>query len=377
MIDGVDVNDNLFGTRNNLFIEDAIEETRCSRRASPPSTAASRGGVDQRHHQERRQHVLGQLPQQPLEPAWTDETPCETTPRTRRPDKLNTTTKATFGGPILRDRLWFFNAGRWQNTQHLDDAAETAPAVRHRPVEEQALEFKGTGTVAANHTVPGAATSGTRPTRSQPPLRLQSIDPRRVVESRASRTSCSSPASNGVLTRHAASPRVQVSQKKYGFRGTGGTDTDIHASPFITPGRRRACRHAALQRAVLRRHRPRGSQQPPVRRQPVVLPDHAERRQPRLQGRLRALQVEPDRRQLADVHRLRVRRRLPAGASGVPALDGSGSGHPDLRARACRSSRTGCRRAAPSSTSARCRSTCRITGRRPRLTLDLGVRYER
>jgi hypothetical protein len=41
LVDGVDVNDNLFGTANNLFIEDAIEETQVSRRASRPSTAAS------------------------------------------------------------------------------------------------------------------------------------------------------------------------------------------------------------------------------------------------------------------------------------------------------------------------------------------------
>ena len=41
LIDGVDTNDNLFGTSNNLFVEDAIEETQVLIAASPPSTAAS------------------------------------------------------------------------------------------------------------------------------------------------------------------------------------------------------------------------------------------------------------------------------------------------------------------------------------------------
>ena len=40
---------------------------------------------------------------------------------------------------------------------------------------------------------------------------------------------------NGVLTSKLLAT-FQVSQKKFGFRGCGGFDTDIHASPFITQG---------------------------------------------------------------------------------------------------------------------------------------------
>jgi hypothetical protein len=42
MVNGVDVTDNLFGTPQSLFIEDAIEETQVLTRGSPPNTGAFR-----------------------------------------------------------------------------------------------------------------------------------------------------------------------------------------------------------------------------------------------------------------------------------------------------------------------------------------------
>ena len=41
LVDGVDTNDNLFGTSNALYVADAIEETQVLTSGSPPSTAAS------------------------------------------------------------------------------------------------------------------------------------------------------------------------------------------------------------------------------------------------------------------------------------------------------------------------------------------------
>ena len=67
LMDGVDINDNIFASPNNLFIEDAIDETqvltaRHLRRVRP--LLRRRG---QHRHEARRQHFLGELPGDALE----------------------------------------------------------------------------------------------------------------------------------------------------------------------------------------------------------------------------------------------------------------------------------------------------------------------
>ena len=135
MVNGVDVNDNLFAQPQNLFIEDAIEEThgadlRHLRRVRPLQRRRR-----QRDHQERRQHVLGQLPRQPAEPGVDGRDAVRSLghqPGDRRDqvghrvsDKLQAIHEATFGGPIVSDRLWFFSAGRYQKTDTPVNLAET------------------------------------------------------------------------------------------------------------------------------------------------------------------------------------------------------------------------------------------------------------
>ena len=65
MVNGVDVNDNMFGAPQNLFIEDAIEETQVLTSGISAEYRPLLGRRGQRHHQEWRQHLLRQLPCQP------------------------------------------------------------------------------------------------------------------------------------------------------------------------------------------------------------------------------------------------------------------------------------------------------------------------
>ena len=86
-----------------------------------------------------------------------------------------------------------------------------------------------------------------------------------------------------------------------------------------------------LQRAVLRRDRSGAAQQPAVHRERHELLEW--RRPARDQGRLRVLPQPADRRQLAVVHRLRVRRgfRDRRGAA-LRCFDSTRPSHSDLRA---------------------------------------------
>ena len=56
----------------------------------------------QRDHQERRQHVLGQLRTNFPNPSWTAETPFEKSKASSIRAQLSARPRGTFGGPILR-----------------------------------------------------------------------------------------------------------------------------------------------------------------------------------------------------------------------------------------------------------------------------------
>ena len=292
--------------------------------------------------------------------AWTKETPREKAAGTDRPDKLNQTYEATFGGPILRDRLWFFTRRPLAGPQHVGDARRDQPAVHVDRSRTSASSSRAPARSPAGHTRSGELHPRHR-RRDAAAVRLLDRSERR----RASELP--EPAVRRELQRRAdarsCSPTFQVSQKKEGFRGSGGFDTDIHASPFFTQGVADGVPGGLHYNGnYFDATDPEDRDNRQYRRQPVVLPDHAARRLARRQGRHRALQVEPDRRQLAERDRLRVRHRLPAGRQRAGARRAA-AGSSRRSRRASRSSRTGSPRAAPTSTSARCRSTCRTTGR--------------
>jgi len=231
MINGVDVNDNLFGTANTVYIEDAIEQTSVLTSGISAEYGRFSGGVINLITKSGGNTFSGSFRSNFSNSAWTVETPREKTAGTERPDKLNQSHEATFGGPILRDRLWFFTAGRWQDRSTSETLDETNLPFTST-VKDKRFEFKGTGTIANGHTIQA---NYIRDTDDETRLPFgSSIDPN-VAEHPSFPNRLFVASYNGVLT-----PKLlgtfQVSQKKEGFRGSGGTDPDIHTSPFFTEG---------------------------------------------------------------------------------------------------------------------------------------------
>ena len=156
MVNGVDINDNLFGTANNLFIEDAIDETQVLTSASRPSTAASPAASSTSITQERRQRLLRQLPPEPDQPRVDrrDAARERRTASSIRAD-CSKTYEGTFGGPIVRDRLWFFTAGRYETANAAIRSRRPAAQFIRTDTNKRG-ELKLTGTVAPSHTLQGA-----------------------------------------------------------------------------------------------------------------------------------------------------------------------------------------------------------------------------
>jgi hypothetical protein len=231
MINGVDVNDNLFGSPQNVFIEDAIEQTSVLTSGISAEYGRFTGGVINMITKSGGNSFSGSLRSNFSNSAWTRETPRERDSGTDRPDKLNRNYEATFGGPILRDRLWFFTAGRWQDTNDSETLPETNLPF-DTTTKNTRFEVKGTGTVASGHRV---QVNYTRDTTDQTRLPFDaSIDPN-VAEHPHFPNRLFVASYNGVLSPKLLA-NLQVSQKKEGFRGSGGLDPDIHASPFFSVG---------------------------------------------------------------------------------------------------------------------------------------------
>src|SRR4029450_3288730 len=108
MINGVDVNDNLFGSAQPVFIEDAIEQTSVLTSGISAEYGRFTGGVINMITKSGGNPVSRSFRANFSNDSWTVETPREKDAGIERPDKLNDNYEGTFGGPIVHDRLWFF-----------------------------------------------------------------------------------------------------------------------------------------------------------------------------------------------------------------------------------------------------------------------------
>jgi hypothetical protein len=227
LIDGVDVNDNLFGTANALFVEDAIEETQVLTSGISAEYGRFSGGVINAVTKSGGDIFSGSYRLNLTNDSWRDETPFEDSRNIKRPDKTNKIHEGTVGGPILRSRLWFFGSGRMLKTETQTTLPKTG-AIFNGSNDEKRGELKLTGTVAQNHTFTG---SYFRISRKNKRLGASwMIDPT-IFENAEFPNDRWVAGYRGVL-----SPRlfaeVRWSQKTFGFRNTGGTSTALIDSPI-------------------------------------------------------------------------------------------------------------------------------------------------
>jgi hypothetical protein len=231
MVNGVDVADNVFAQPNNLFIEDAIEEVQVLTSGISAEFGRFGGGVVNAITRSGGNAFDGTVRINFYSPSWTTRTPFEETNNTPRAKDIQQNYEGTFGGPIVRDRLWFFSAGRYQ------DASTPAPLQDtgipfNTEVTNKRGEVKFTGTVANNHTVLGSyLNNSTDSIQTSVPGTMETSG----TVNRQTPNNLWVVSYRGVLERSILA-NVQVSRRKFGFRNAGGTKTDIADSPYRTRG---------------------------------------------------------------------------------------------------------------------------------------------
>ena len=230
MLNGVDINDNLFGSPQNLFIEDAIEETQVLTSGISAEYGRFSGGVVNAVTKSGGNTFSGSLRINLTNPSWTEETPFEVDNDVEYLSEINDTYEFTLGGPIVRDRLWFFGAGRRAYVTTTETLNQTGIGFSEQDNNWRA-EVKLTGTVAPNHTLTGGYLNNSRKIGNTPTFSF-SIDPATLADQEIPNWYAFGNY-RGVLSSNLLL-EGQVSERRYRTDGVGGTSTNIVDSPFIT-----------------------------------------------------------------------------------------------------------------------------------------------
>lgn len=109
LVNGVVVTENTRGQMRPMYVEDAILETTVLTGAISAQYGRFSGGVVNTITKSGGNELVASLRDSLSSPRWSAQTPAAEA----RESTLSHVWEATLGGFIVRDRLWFFSAGRW------------------------------------------------------------------------------------------------------------------------------------------------------------------------------------------------------------------------------------------------------------------------
>ena len=234
MVNGVDVNDNILGTANDLFIEDAIQEASVLTHGISAEYGRFSGGVVNIVTKSGGNTFSGSFRQNISNPAWISETPRQVDNQLENPSLVSHTYEGTFGGPIVLNRLWFFSAGRYENSDSQHTFTQTGGAFTRTETNKRG-ELKLTGAVVPGHTIQGSYINNATEQANTTGVGLTRLVDSSTLYTRQLPNHLFAVNYSGVLSQRALAT-VQYSQKRQGRRNNGGRSTDILDSPFLTQG---------------------------------------------------------------------------------------------------------------------------------------------
>ena len=220
-LNGIVLNENLRGQPYNMFIEDAILETTVITSGVSAEYGRFSGGVVNAVTKSGGNQFSASLRASFTNEDWSADTPLTVS----KTDEINKTWEGTFGGYILRDKLWFFTAGRDIETTATDDLetpGQPAAAITFpRGDTETRLEGKLTWSVTPSHRVAGTYIKVDREQTNY--AFFAPYDSRHIVDGRELPLEGYSANYNGVLSENFFA-ELQYSKREFTFAGGGGTD---------------------------------------------------------------------------------------------------------------------------------------------------------
>jgi hypothetical protein len=159
LVNGVVINENVRGQPQAAVIEDAIQETTLITAGVSAEYGRFTGGVVNTITKSGGNEFSGSFRDNLTNDSWTKRTafrdPVSGAVQAPRAEVLNPVYEATLGGRILRDRLWFFVAGRQQKSdQSFQTVGLNLPYTT--VTDQKRYEAKLTGQIGARHTLVGS-----------------------------------------------------------------------------------------------------------------------------------------------------------------------------------------------------------------------------
>jgi hypothetical protein len=164
-VNGVVVNENTRGQMRPMYVEDAIDETTVLTGAISAEYGRFTGGVVSTITKHGGNELSGSIRDSLSNPSWSAQSPANE----EREDHLNHVFEATVGGPVLRDRIWFFAAGRWAKNDTArqtisipaftggNSSSPASPQISYSESNDQKrYEGKITATPLPNHSLVGS-----------------------------------------------------------------------------------------------------------------------------------------------------------------------------------------------------------------------------
>jgi hypothetical protein len=235
-VNGAVVQENLRGQPHDLFIEDAIQETTIQTAGVSAEFGNFTGGVVNAITKSGGNEFSGSLRDSLVDPSWTAKSPDVWTldssapdgvrrvPQPKNESSLNHTWEATLGGRIVRDRLWFFLAGRDADL----DAERTfggGNSERYQLITSQRrLEGKLTGSITPAHTLVGSYLEAPIETQNECQV-VGCYDEMGLIGSSAREQEFLTANYSGVITNNFLI-EARYSEKAFTFIDVGGTDRD-------------------------------------------------------------------------------------------------------------------------------------------------------
>jgi hypothetical protein len=247
LVNGVVVNENLRGQPHSAYIEDAVQEVSVLTGAISAEYGQFTGGVVNTITKSGGNEYEGSFRVSLDNDAWASDRPLQTAEYN---DKVNHVETLTFGGPIMKDRLWFFVAARRQRDEsqsfissataltsyqirtlnrysgYTIDEDQPVPGDHYWPykLEDDRIEVKLTGQIATDHTI--IASYLYRGTDEFNDTQFGVLSQSAMDDFRSLPNTLASLTYRGIL-----SPELTLealySQKEFTFENSGGDDPNL------------------------------------------------------------------------------------------------------------------------------------------------------